>query len=224
MSKKPLLDIRNPCYSSTVSASSFLRDVSGSIVGPPASRDQYLLSFIARLVYPPRGITEDIIGSSGLLFSSHSLTQEFLHSGAPPSDDFVPVSPTMGIHRRSFQSLSMPLPHVPAKRSASLLNNNGDSRPYSSLVLGLSLGERKYAPLSSQSSTFSDLCGSSKRMRSSMTFDQSSYEVEKADPFVNLAHLNRSCSEKSLSDAIDVTGVVSPSNSVNSSFVRGSCS
>ena len=224
MSKEPLLDIRNPCYSSTESASSFLKNISGSFIGPPASREQYLLSFLARLVYPSPGIVEDLIASSGFLLSSYSFSQRFLHAGAPLSDDtFVPFSPTIGV-RRSFQSLSMPLPDVPAKRSASVLNNNGDSRPHSSLVLGLSLGKRKYASLSSKSSTFSDLCGSSKRMRSSLTLDQSSFEVMKATPFINLAHLNGSCTDGVELEGVDVTGLVSPSNSVGpSTLVRGSC-
>ena len=224
MSKEPLLDVRNPCYSSTESASSFLKTVTGSFVGPPASRDQYLLSFLARLVYPSTGIVEDL-ASAGFLFSSPSFSQAFLNAGAPSDDAFVPFSPTIGLHR-SFQSLSMPLPNVPAKRPASLLNNNGDSRPHSSLVLGLSLGKRKYASLrvSSQSSTFTDLCGSSKRMRSSLTLNQSSFEVAKADPFINLAHLNGSCSDGVELGALDVTSHVSPSDDVDSSvLVRGSC-
>lgn len=229
MSKEPLLDTRNPCYSSTESASSFLKNISGSFVCPPASREQYLLSFLARLVYPSptSGIVEDLLASSGFLLSSHSFSQGFLQAGAPPSDDaFVPFSPTIGV-RRSFPSLSMPLPmplpDMPAKRPASLLNNNGDSRPHSSLVLGLSLGKRKYASLS-RSSTFSDLCRSSKRMRSSLTLDQSSFEVVKADPLVNLAHLNSSYSDGVQLDALDVAGLVYPSNCVGSSvLVRGSC-
>lgn len=225
MSKEPLLDVRNPCYSSTESASSFLKNVSGSFVGPPASREQYLLSFLARLVYPSTGIVEDLLASAGFLFSSPSFSQAFLNAGAPSDDAFAPFSPTVGI-RRSFQSLSMPLPNVPAKRSASLLNNNGDSRPRSSLVLGLSLGKRKYASLrvSSQSSTFTDLCGSSKRMRSSLTLNQSSFELVKADPFINLAHLNGSCSDGVELDALDVTSHVSPTNNADSSpLFRGSC-
>ncbi|KAH8987425.1 hypothetical protein EDB92DRAFT_1125448 [Lactarius akahatsu] len=218
MSKEPLLDTRNPCYSSTESASSFLTNISSSFVGPPASREQYLLSFLARLVYPSPGIAEDLIASSGFLLSSHPFSQRIPHAGAPPSDDvFVPFSPTIGV-RRSFQSLSQPLPNVPAKRPASLLNNNGDSRPRSSLVLGLSLGKREYASLSSQSSTFSDLCGSSKRMRSSLILDQSSFEVTKADPFANLARLNRSCSRGVELDTIDAS-LASPSNSVHSSVL-----
>lgn len=225
MSKEPLLDIRNPCYSSTESASSFLKSVSGSFVGPPASREQYLLSFLARLVYPSPGIMENHVASSGFLLSSHSFSQGFLRSRASSSDDaFVPFSPTVGV-RRSFQSLSMPLPDVPAKRPASLLNNNGDSRPHSSLVLGLSLGKRKYASLRvpSESSIFSDLCGSSKRMRSSLIINQSSFEVVKADPFIDLAHLSRPCSDGVELDALDVTSHVSPSNNDSSALVLGSC-
>ncbi|KAF8274635.1 hypothetical protein EI94DRAFT_472495 [Lactarius quietus] len=225
MSKEPLLDTRNPCYSSTVSASSFLKNVSGSFVGPPTSREQYLLSFLARLVYPSTGIVEDLLASSSFLFSSHSFSQAFLNAGAPSDDAFVPFSPTLDL-RRSYQPLSMPLPNVPAKRPASLLNNNGDSRPHSSLVLGLSLGKRKYASLrvSSESSAFSDLCGSSKRMRSSLTLNQSSFEVVKADPFVDLAHLNRPCSDEVELNALDDTTHVSPSDDVDSSvLVRGSC-
>ncbi|KAH9050385.1 hypothetical protein EDB83DRAFT_1373548 [Lactarius deliciosus] len=222
MSKEPLLDTRNPCYSSTESASSFLKNISSSFVGPPASREQYLLSFLARLVYPSPGIAEDLIASSGFLLSSHPFAQRISHAGAPSDDVFVPFSPTVGV-RRSFQSLSQPLPNVPAKRPASLLNNNGDSRPRSSLVLGLSLGKREYASLSSQSPTFSDLCGSSKRMRSSLILDQSSFEVAKADPFANLAHLNRSCSRGVKLDTIDAS-LVFPSNSVHSSvLVQGPC-
>jgi hypothetical protein len=222
---KPLLDVRNPCYSSTVSASSFLKNVSGSFAGPPASREQYLLSFLARLVYPSTGIVEDLLASSSFLFPSHSFSQTFLNAGAPSDDAFVPFSPTIGV-RRSFQSLSMPLPNVPAKRPASLLNNNGDSRPHSSLVLGLSLGKRKYASLRvpSESSTFSDLCGSSKRMRSSLTLNQSSFEVVKADPFVELADLSRPCSDGVELDVLDITSHVSPFDNVDSSaLVRGSC-
>jgi hypothetical protein len=217
MSKEPLLDLRNPCYSSTEPAPSFLKNI---VIGPPASREQYLLSFLARLVYPSPGIVEDLITSSGFLLPSHSFSQGFLHTGAPPSDDaFVPFSPTIGVRRRSFQSLSMPLPDVPAKRPAYLLNNNGDTRPHSSLVLGLSLGKRKYASLSSKSSTFGDLWGSSKRMRSSLTLDQFSSEGVEANPFVNLTR-----SDGVELDALDVTGLISPSNSVDSSaLVRGSC-
>jgi hypothetical protein len=225
MSREPLLDVRNPCYSSTVSASSFLKNVSGSFVSPPASREQYLLSFLARLVYPSTGIVEDILASSSFLFPSYSFSQTFLNVGAPSDDVFVPFSPTIGV-RHSFQSLSMPLPNVPAKRPASLLNNNGDSRPRSSLVLGLSLGKRKYASLRvpSESSTFSDLCGSSKRMRSSLTPNQSSFEVVKADPFVDLADLSRPCSDGVELEVLDITSYVSPSANVDSSaHVRGSC-
>ncbi|KAH9052289.1 hypothetical protein EDB87DRAFT_1692447 [Lactarius vividus] len=218
MSKEPLLDTRNPCYSSTESASSFLKNISSSFVGPPASREQYLLSFLARLIYPSPGIAEDLIASSSFLLSSHPFSQRIPHTGASPSDDvFVPFSPTIGV-RRSFQSLSQPLPDVPAKRPASLLNNNGDSRLRSSLVLGLSLGKREYASLSSQSPTFSDLCGSSKRMRSSLRLDQSSFEVAKADPFANLARSNRSCSRGVELDALDA-GLVSRSESVHSSVL-----
>jgi hypothetical protein len=219
MSKEPLLDTRNPCYSSTESASSFLKNLSGSFAGRPASREQYLLSFLARLVYPSTGIVEDVLASSGFLLSSHSFSQRFLNAGAPSDDAFVPFSPTIGLRR------SMPLPNVPAKRPASLLNNNGDSRPHSSLVLGLSLGKRKYASLgvSSQSSNLTDLCRSSKRICSSLTLDQSSFEVAKADPYVNLAHLNRSYSDGVESDALDVASYVSPSNHAGSSaLVRGS--
>lgn len=223
MSKEPLLDIRNPCYSPTESASSFLKNLSGSFVGPPASREQYLLSFLARLVYPSPGIGEDLVASSGFLLSPRSFSKGFLHAGASSDDAFVPFSPSMGV-RRSFQSPSMPLPDVPVKRPASLLNNNGDSRAHPSLVLGLSLGKRKFAPLSSKSSTFSDLCGSSKRIRSSLTLDGSFFEVVKANPFVNLAHLNRLCSDEDELDSLDVTGLVSPSNSFDSSaLVQGSC-
>lgn len=222
MSKEPLLDVRNPCYSSTVSASSFLTNVSGSFAGPPASREQYLLSFLARLVYPSTGIVEDLLTSSSFLFPSHSFPQSFFSAGAPSDDAFVPFSPTIGL-RRSFQSLSVPLPIVPAKRPASLLNNNGDSRPLSSLVLGLSLGKRKYA-FPSESPTFSDLWGSSKRMRSSLTPNQSSFEVVKADPFVALAHPSRSCSNGVELDVLDVTNYVSPTdNDDYSALLRGSC-
>lgn len=197
MSKEPLLDIRNPCYSSTESASSFLKNLSGSFAGRPASHEQYLLSFSARLVYPSTGIVEDVLASSGFLLSSHSFSQKFLNAGAPSDDAFLPFSPTIGLRR------SMPLPNVPAKRPASLLNNNGDSRPHSSLVLGLSLGKRKYASLgvSSQSSNLTDLCRSSKRICSSLTLDQSSFEVVK-----------------------DVASHVSPSNHVDSSALVGGLS
>lgn len=225
MSKEPLLDVRNPCYSSTVSASSFLKNVSGSFVGPPASREQYLLSFLARLVYPSTGIVEDLLASSSFLFPSHSFSQSFFNAGAPSDDAFVPFSPTISV-RRSFQSLSVPLPIVPAKRPASLLNNNGDSRPLSSLVLGLSLGKRKYASLRvpSESPTFSDLWGSSKRMRSSLTPNQSSFEVVKADPFVALSHPSRPCSDGVELDVLGIASHLSPTDNVDfSALFRGSC-
>jgi hypothetical protein len=77
MSKEPLLDVRNPCYSSTEPAPSFLKNVSGSFAGPPASREQYLLSFLARLVYPSTGIVEDLLTSSGFLFPHTPFRKRF---------------------------------------------------------------------------------------------------------------------------------------------------
>ncbi|KAI0290402.1 hypothetical protein B0F90DRAFT_1786431 [Multifurca ochricompacta] len=200
MFKRPLLDLRNPCYSPSETASSFLENISGSFVGPPASRDQYLLSFLARLIYPSYGIMEDLLTSSKLCDTAHSLAQEFPRCSEGPSsdDNVIPFSPTLGI--QTFRSLSMQLPNVPVKRRASLLDNNRDAGLRSSVILGMSLGKRKYASISTPSTTFSDLCGSSKRIRSSLTLNQSSFEVMKADQFVDLnslARLNWSCSDES---------------------------
>lgn len=226
MSRRPLLDIGNPFYSSTETASTFLRNVRGSFVGPPASRDQYLLSFLARLVYPSAGIIEDLISSSRLEDSAFTLSQESLYrtENAPSDDTFASLSPTLA--GRSHQSLSTRLPEVPVKRPAFLLNHNGDAH-FHSTILGVSSGKRKYASISSQSTTFSDLYGSPKRMRSSLTLNQSSFEVAKAEPFIdldNLAHLNWSHSDGSGYDTLEVIGPVSPSDCIDAPMlVRGSC-
>ncbi|KAH9953917.1 hypothetical protein BGW80DRAFT_1406307 [Lactifluus volemus] len=118
-----------------------------------------------------------------------------------PSDDtFASFSPTLAT--RSHPSLSMRVPKVPVKRPPSFLNHNGDAH-FHSTALGMSLGKRKYACISSQSTTFSDLCGS-----------------PKLEPFTDLENLARLSCSHSLSQLNnpDIIGHVSPLNSIDALF------
>ncbi|KAH9966916.1 hypothetical protein BGW80DRAFT_727936 [Lactifluus volemus] len=220
MSQRPLLDFGSPFYSCTETASSFLNKIRGTFMDPPTSCDQYLLSFLARLVFPALEIAAP---SSQLQSRALPLPHElFLDAEMNPSDDtFASFSPTLAT--RSHPSLSMRVPKVPVKRSPSFLNHNGDAHFYST-ALGMSLGKRKYACISSQSTSFSDLCGSPKRMRSSLGINLSSYEIEKVEPFTDLENLARLSCSHSLSQLNnpDIIGHVSPLNSIDDPIVRES--
>jgi hypothetical protein len=222
MSQRPLLDFGSPFYSCTETASSFLDKIRGTLIDPPTSCDKYLLSFLARLVFP---LLETVDPASQVQSSALPRPQElFLDADINPSDDTsASFSPTLAA--RSHQCLSVRVPKVPVKRPPSLLNHNGDAR-FHSTALGMSLGKRKYAYISSQSTTFSDLCGSPKRMRSSLGINLSSFEVEKVESFTGLENLARLNCSHSLSqlNTPDIIGHVSLLDSIDAPvLVRGSC-
>jgi len=101
---EPIVDARNPCYLPRQPADAFL---AGLGLAPPRSRDAYLASFFARLLYPsapsPSSASEAISRAS----SAESDASAYMH--APPPR---------------------------AKRAPSLLNNNRVIRLRPAIVLG----------------------------------------------------------------------------------------
>ncbi|KAI0064939.1 hypothetical protein BV25DRAFT_210514 [Artomyces pyxidatus] len=180
----PRLDVKNPCYSSTETASAFLTNVASEFDGPPRSRDQYLLSFLARLLYPPQDSGQGFFGWP-LKHPESSFADDLLsHSQTSATTS---VSESSDAYNRAHSTQASPSFTVPAKRRASLLNNNGNTGALgSSLGVGIGLGKRKYASISSdQSTTYTDLQASPKRRQSPQSINQSSFIVLKADPIAD---------------------------------------
>lgn len=181
---EPLIDIRNPCYSPAETASTFLSNVASESSGPPRSRDQYLISFLARLLYPP-GASQDGFFCWPLKNLDASFADDLLshsQSSATTSSSSDGVVRHLPVH----STRASPSTEIPAKRSASLLNNNGDTGArHSSLAVGLGLGQRTYASISDESFTYSDLQAPSKHKPSSPSINMSSFIVLKADPIAD---------------------------------------
>ncbi|KAI0049818.1 hypothetical protein FA95DRAFT_1556530 [Auriscalpium vulgare] len=182
----PLVDSKNPCYCPTESAPVFLTNAASALADLPRTRDQYLISFIARLLYPPSNKK-----------SGRFLCWPVTNPDASLADDLLSLSPSSSVtagtdspgrpRPATYSTQASPSFQIPAKRSASLLNNNGDTHALgSSLAVGVGLGKRKYASISSDESiTFTDLQASAKRKQSSPTVNMSSFIVTKADPIAD---------------------------------------
>ncbi|KAI0311257.1 hypothetical protein OF83DRAFT_1177766 [Amylostereum chailletii] len=180
---RPLADARNPCYRPAESASSFLASLTRDFAGPPRSRDQYLTSFLARPPYPATS-------SDGGFFcwplknEDASFTEELLsHSESQNSSSDSSTGSQPAYIFQTESTRTSPATRVPVKRDVALLDNNNFVQGRPALELGIGLGKRSYAAISSdESTTYSDLRGSSKHRKSSQSINESSFQVDKADP------------------------------------------
>ncbi|KAA1467226.1 hypothetical protein DENSPDRAFT_926443 [Dentipellis sp. KUC8613] len=169
--RNPSVDLKNPCYSPLEPASVFLTNLASEFSTPPQSRDQYLFSFLARLLYPSssKGSNETFMGWP-LKHPENSFTQELLSQSQTSTTDSDSDSSAVAQCLNAYSACASPASGFPVKRRASELNPD--------TVLST---QRK---IWSESTTFSDLHGPSKRLRSSQSINQSSFEVTKASPLV----------------------------------------
>ncbi|TFY69129.1 hypothetical protein EVG20_g3281 [Dentipellis fragilis] len=169
--RNPSVDLKNPCYSPLEPASVFLTNLASEFSTPPQSRDQYLFSFLARLLYPSnsKGSNETFMGWP-LKHLENSFTQELLSQSQTSTTDSDGDSSAAAPCLNAYSTCASPASGFPVKRRASDLNPD-------------TVFSTQRIPWS-ESTTFSDLHGPSKRMRSSQSINQSSFEVTKASPLV----------------------------------------
>ncbi|THH08190.1 hypothetical protein EW146_g9071 [Bondarzewia mesenterica] len=171
--EQPLIDTSNPCYSPTGDGSAFLENLALEFSGPPRSRDQYLISFYARLLYPTKKTDKDFFLGWPLKRPDASFVEELLsrsQDSSTVSDSVKCARTALRYSSESSDLRSSPLLSVPAKRSSSLLNN----------VRSSVKRKRNWSP-ASEPSSFASLMGPSKRLRSWDIINQSSFEVTKVD-------------------------------------------
>ncbi|TFY72832.1 hypothetical protein EVG20_g195 [Dentipellis fragilis] len=169
--RNPCIDLKNPCYSPLEPASVFLTNLASEFSTPPQSRDQYLFSFLARLLYPSnsKGSNETFMGWP-LKHPENSFTQELLSQSQTSTTDSDSDSTAAAPCLNAYSTCASPASGFPVKRRASDLNPD-------------TVFSTQRIPWS-ESTTYSDLHGPSKRMRSSQSINQSSFEVTKASPLI----------------------------------------
>ena len=169
---QPLVDMSNPCYTPTRDGSAFLQSLALEYAGPPRSRDQYLFSFYARLLYPPtRSENEDFLGWPFKRADASFMEELLAQSQDSRADSFGSRAPS---EISSFGTLS---------------SADGPSRKRDPWILGLnnmrlrssSAKRKRDWSFGSDESGFAGLRGPAKHMRSSVSLNQSSFEVTRVD-------------------------------------------
>lgn len=186
----PVLDLNNPCYSPTLDGDAYLTHVASVLLDPPRSRDQYLLSFLARLIYPAKNGGHTFVGwppkhprstfCEELLSSQESQDS----STSDPDRQHLTFHTDKAGNTRIHSTVASPAAAVPVKRNAALLHGFSDFLDDSELQ---SIKRRRLSDSFDHvdsSAVFSDLRASSRCARSSnLSVNQSSFEVTKADRF-----------------------------------------
>lgn len=186
----PVLDLNNPCYSPTLDGDAYLTHVASVLSDPPRSRDQYLLSFLARLIYPAQKGSTTFVGwpskhprstfCEELLSSQESQDSSSSH----PHRQHLTFHSDKAGNKRIYSTEASPAAAVPVKRNAALLHGFSDFLDDSELQ---SIKRRRLSDSFDHvdsSAVFSDLRASSRCARSSnLSVNQSSFEVTKADKF-----------------------------------------
>lgn len=125
----PVLDLNNPCYSPTLDGDAYLAHVASVLLDPPRSRDQYLLSFLARLIYPPKKVGTTVVGWP----SKHprsTFCEELLSSqdssASHPDRQHLTFHTDKAGNKRIHSTAASPAAAVPVKRNAALLHGFSD--------------------------------------------------------------------------------------------------
>lgn len=187
---RPVLDLTNPCYSPTLDSDAYLAHVASEFSDPPRSRDQYLLSFLARLIFPTKKGDISFAGwpathpqstfCEELLSSQHSQDSS---TSCCDRQHHISLNDKSG-DKRIHSTVASPAEVVPVKRNAALLHGFSDFLDDSELQ---SVKRRRLSDSFDHvdsSAIFSDLQASSRCAPSSnLSVNQSSFEVTKADKF-----------------------------------------